>query len=293
MLQSIIDRLLEKLIPKSREGNDKPKWTWRSIYDFYIYLLDVGLCSCAQFFVSLRHSPTFPPRGLCGTESKSQSRNHPCHRRSDRTSPSPTGALTRHFRERCHCPMMHPIHRLAHSSAPSSLFQSASHFVQNHPFWTSRLFFRVSVLCGLLLFSIFWFAPTLPYRFSLDTEWRPPPGMPPLMDDDPLPPPVSHPIQPDTPPPVYEKLPPQVWDNRAQKVKDSFLFAWHGYDAAAFGYDELLPVTNGSTQNFNGWGVTIVDSLSTMLLMGLKDSEEYKHAMEHVAQMHFKDHVRP
>ncbi|KAF8330916.1 glycoside hydrolase [Cantharellus anzutake] len=73
--------------------------------------------------------------------------------------------------------------------------------------------------------------------------------------------------------------------------KDAFLFAWHGYGNAAFGYDELLPTSNGSIQNFNGWGVMLHDFLKTMLLMRLKNSEEYKHAMEHVAKQTFKDHV--
>jgi len=73
-------------------------------------------------------------------------------------------------------------------------------------------------------------------------------------------------------------------------VKQSFLHAWDGYDKYAFGYDELQPLSNTSTTNFNGWGVTIVDSLSTMKLMGLDDA--YKRAMVHVKGLKFKGHVR-
>ncbi|KAF8330925.1 uncharacterized protein EI90DRAFT_3016719 [Cantharellus anzutake] len=72
---------------------------------------------------------------------------------------------------------------------------------------------------------------------------------------------------------------------------NAFLFVWHCYGNATFGYDELLPTSNGSIQNFNGWGVMLHDSLNSMLLMRLKNSEEYKHAMEHVAKQTFKDHA--
>ncbi|KAF8336420.1 glycoside hydrolase [Cantharellus anzutake] len=181
---------------------------------------------------------------------------------------------------------MLPINRLAQSSAYPSFLQRASTYTKNHPFWSSRLATRALAICSILLFAIFWFSPATFHGRPIG-EWHPPHGMPPLMDDElPEPPPRPNP----GPPPTYEKLPPQVWNDRSLAVKDAFLFAWHGYENAAFGYDELLPTSNGSVQNFNGWGVTIYDSLSTMLLMGLKDSEEYKRAMKHVAKQTFKDH---
>lgn len=80
------------------------------------------------------------------------------------------------------------------------------------------------------------------------------------------------------------------WRVRAGQVKESFEHAWNGYEKYAFGQDELLPTSNSSIFNLNGWGVTVADSLSTMQLMGLDDI--YDRAMVHVRKMHFKDHVR-
>jgi mannosyl-oligosaccharide alpha-1,2-mannosidase len=34
-------------------------------------------------------------------------------------------------------------------------------------------------------------------------------------------------------------------NDRAQRIKDSFQFAYNGYKQYAFGHDELLPVSNG------------------------------------------------
>ncbi|KAH7930222.1 glycoside hydrolase family 47 protein [Leucogyrophana mollusca] len=77
----------------------------------------------------------------------------------------------------------------------------------------------------------------------------------------------------------------KVWSDRALQVKNAFLHAYHGYERYAFPHDELKPLTNESINNFNGWGVTAVDSLDTMLLMGLQ--EEYKRALPMVRQTNF------
>jgi mannosyl-oligosaccharide alpha-1,2-mannosidase len=92
--------------------------------------------------------------------------------------------------------------------------------------------------------------------------------------------------------PSHEKAPSSSvndWIHRADLVKQSFIFAWNGYVEHAFGFDEVAPVTNQSVLNLNGWGVTIVDSLSTMQLMGLHT--EYKKAMKHVRRLKFRDYV--
>ncbi|KAF8333197.1 uncharacterized protein EI90DRAFT_638911 [Cantharellus anzutake] len=67
----------------------------------------------------------------------------------------------------------------------------------------------------------------------------------PLMAKGILPPPPQH-----ASPQLYGTIVLGQW-------KDASLFAWHGYGNAAFGYDELLPTSNGSIQNFNGWGVIL------------------------------------
>ena len=54
---------------------------------------------------------------------------------------------------------------------------------------------------------------------------------------------------------------------RRSAIKNSFIFAWTGYKKHAMGADELKPVSGTSQNNFGGLGVTILDSLSTMLVM--------------------------
>lgn len=71
----------------------------------------------------------------------------------------------------------------------------------------------------------------------------------------------------------------QEWARRA------FLHAWGGYKSKAWGHDEVKPLTGHSLNGFNGWGATIVDSLSTLLLLNL--TEEYSLARTHVRQIDF------
>ncbi|KII87475.1 glycoside hydrolase family 47 protein [Plicaturopsis crispa FD-325 SS-3] len=63
--------------------------------------------------------------------------------------------------------------------------------------------------------------------------------------------------------------PPTVWSKRADKVRDAFVHAYSGYQTYAATYDELLPMTDGKVNNFNGWRVSVIDSLDTMWIMGL------------------------
>jgi mannosyl-oligosaccharide alpha-1,2-mannosidase len=53
----------------------------------------------------------------------------------------------------------------------------------------------------------------------------------------------------------------------------------------AMGHDELKPVSNQSYDPFGGWGATIADALSTMLIMELP--EEFEHAVEKIVQTNF------
>lgn len=72
---------------------------------------------------------------------------------------------------------------------------------------------------------------------------------------------------------------------RQDAVRRAFVRAWQGYKTHAWGADELRPVSNDSHNNFNGWGATIVDSLDTLLVMGLHD--EYTLARNHVNDVDF------
>ncbi|KAH8987771.1 glycoside hydrolase [Lactarius hatsudake] len=59
------------------------------------------------------------------------------------------------------------------------------------------------------------------------------------------------------------------WAERADAVRGAFLHAYQGYLTHAAPHDELRPIAKLPVDNINGWGVSIVDSLDTMWLMGL------------------------
>lgn len=59
-------------------------------------------------------------------------------------------------------------------------------------------------------------------------------------------------------------------NEKQQAVVDAFKWAWKAYKADAWGKDELKPISHSSETWFN-LGLTLVDSLDTMLLMGLND----------------------
>lgn len=114
-------------------------------------------------------------------------------------------------------------------------------------------------------------------------------------------PPGSHPRPSKSRPPY--KGPVTVWSSRADQVRNAYLHAWNGYQRLAAPADELLPVSGGKVDkwisphiyrdpkklkwilSFNGWGVSIIDGLDTMWIMGLH--EEFSEAMPIVANMTF------
>lgn len=69
-------------------------------------------------------------------------------------------------------------------------------------------------------------------------------------------------------------------NERQEAVVNAFKHAWMGYTKYAWGSDELLPITKRGTNSY-GMGMTIIDSLDTMWLMGL--TEEFKKARDWVA----------
>ncbi|CAG8720078.1 6403_t:CDS:10, partial [Cetraspora pellucida] len=74
-------------------------------------------------------------------------------------------------------------------------------------------------------------------------------------------------------------------ESRRDSIKNGFLHAWNGYTKYAWGYDELLPLTNVGRNNFNGWGATIIDALDTMWIMDLK--EEFNRSKDFVRSVDF------
>lgn len=68
---------------------------------------------------------------------------------------------------------------------------------------------------------------------------------------------------------------------KQQKVKEGMQWAWKGYRTYAWGEDELLPHSHQSSRWF-GLGLTLIDSLDTLHIMGLE--EELGEAREWVGR---------
>lgn len=61
-------------------------------------------------------------------------------------------------------------------------------------------------------------------------------------------------------------------NHRQRAVVDAFSHAWKGYKTYAWGHDHLRPIS----QTYNDWfhlGLTIIDSLDTMYIMGLNEGK--------------------
>ncbi|KAJ9439778.1 alpha-1,2-Mannosidase [Diplonema papillatum] len=58
---------------------------------------------------------------------------------------------------------------------------------------------------------------------------------------------------------------------KRSEIKDMFLHAWKGYREKAWGHDELTPVDGHYSDHWGGWGITLVDSLDSLVLLDLKD----------------------
>lgn len=60
-------------------------------------------------------------------------------------------------------------------------------------------------------------------------------------------------------------------DKKRRMVVEAAVHSWRGYEEHAWGFDELQPLTQDGKETLGGLGATIVDSLDTLWLMGLKD----------------------
>ncbi|URD90741.1 Glycosyl hydrolase family 47 [Musa troglodytarum] len=77
---------------------------------------------------------------------------------------------------------------------------------------------------------------------------------------------------------VWESEIDPVNNQRREKVKEAMLHAWNSYVKYAWGQDELQPQTKNGVNSFGGLGATLVDSLDTLYIMGLRD--EFQKARE-------------
>ena len=77
---------------------------------------------------------------------------------------------------------------------------------------------------------------------------------------------------------------------RRAAIAEAFKHAWSGYSEYAMPHDEVAPVTGEVKDPFNGWGATLVDTLDTLWIMGLK--EEFDGAVKEVQKINFKSSLR-
>lgn len=81
-------------------------------------------------------------------------------------------------------------------------------------------------------------------------------------------------------PPLQFDFPPESSDARTTRlerraaIKANFQHTWKSYKAYAWMKDELSPVEAGSHTSFGGWAATLIDSLDTLWIMGMKDEFE-------------------
>ncbi|KAL8797544.1 MAG: hypothetical protein Q9195_000361 [Heterodermia aff. obscurata] len=73
-------------------------------------------------------------------------------------------------------------------------------------------------------------------------------------------------------------------------IKKTFMFSWSGYKKNAWMHDELSPTSGQYRDPFCGWAATLVDSLDTLWMMGLKS--EFEEATKAVANIDFTASIR-
>ena len=72
---------------------------------------------------------------------------------------------------------------------------------------------------------------------------------------------------------------------RRDAIKEAFLHAWNGYKEHAWSKDEVAPISGGWRTSFGGWGATLVDTMDTLWIMGLK--EDFEQCVEEVKNIDF------
>ncbi|KAK0644010.1 glycoside hydrolase [Cercophora newfieldiana] len=62
----------------------------------------------------------------------------------------------------------------------------------------------------------------------------------------------------------------QTRKRRQDAVKRTFVRCWESYKTRAWMSDEIAPISGGARNPFGGWAATLVDSLDTLWIMGLR-----------------------
>jgi len=76
---------------------------------------------------------------------------------------------------------------------------------------------------------------------------------------------------------------------RQKAVKEAMKHSWKGYREHAWGKDEVAPITGGHADKFGGWAATLVDSLDTLWIMGMR--EEFNEAVKAAVAIDFSTSV--
>ena len=72
---------------------------------------------------------------------------------------------------------------------------------------------------------------------------------------------------------------------RRSRVEEEFRHAWKGYQDHAWLHDEVMPVSGGQKDPFAGWAATLVDSLDSLWILGMKD--EFLRAIKALEKIDF------
>lgn len=119
-----------------------------------------------------------------------------------------------------------------------------------------------------------------------DVHWKPIPEHYPLPEDEITPLPTGTPKQI---PKIQYDFGAESDDARStrqqrlKQVKEEIARAWGGYKKFAWGHDELSPVSAKYRDPFCGWAATLVDSLDTLWIAGLKEEfDEAAHAVKDI-----------
>lgn len=90
---------------------------------------------------------------------------------------------------------------------------------------------------------------------------------------------IQHAFGPESPA-AYDKR-----EDRRREVRKLFRKNWNSYKERAWMRDALLPITGWGRDQFSGWAATLVDSLDTLWIMGMK--KEFDEAVDAVAGIDF------
>lgn len=116
-------------------------------------------------------------------------------------------------------------------------------------------------------------------RFPLDVFVSPPKGPPKKLPS----------IQAAFSAPEYDED-KKVRTQRLAAVKEAMEYSWNGYRQHAWGKDEVSPISGAFADRFSGWGATLVDSLDTLWIMGMK--KEFAEAVAAVSAIDFSTSVQ-